>query len=1071
MVKRKLWVLGLLPVLLMVLAFVNPVAAQAAETWLPSNFSEGQNVYLDPKLEHHRQFPVSLGNLEQRLEQAGERHGLKFYFVMTEMGSEPNGSTTGQKFGAWKLDRLVSMVQNRLPAEDYCIVMVVRDPLDPDRLSIAGQCGNRGQRAGLDHNWFNASNGPLQNNRPTYLPNDPAGYALAIANDVNAGVQAHIDRIAAEERERIEQAERARQHEIFMQKLPGRIGGYGSALLALLLAGLFALFFKKGYAGALETTGKFNAKIKSSRQWQSKLRTDYFGMISEETSWETTFVDETLVEYRQALKEFAEFNARQCAADKRGEEADRLVARGAKFPFLPVAAVGVLALLAIASTAIEYMILAAIFGTVSVLAAIGAVVFLRRFITGFKKAEELVTNTIITVTGRELPTEEADLYGGLVEKHDYTPESLLSNMKTLFDGSNAKLKRIKDAIAGANQNKKDIAEVTGQIETFRDQPGEGEGAQVTPGRLTEHGLNFTPYEERYTALKKAEKGFLAIVRANPLKGFASSEEVEAGVKALKADLERAIRIKLSYADVDKALSAAVARVAEVRGLTVDYSYALVEGEERVMAEGSKFVLDEEDGNPDSIIASARQHYQSSSDAVLAGQLDKAQQEKDAAQKEAIAAFNLVATILAAKDYVEDNVTGQRAQLAKLVGELPEGDRDLADLVRQFLPVNYTYEGSDREGEDAKIQSAHDVADSTAAELAKVKKAYEEQRFLAACNTLKALTTNIQRSIDSLVEVDTRLHELERLRTEAQTKTGTCESEYKLVTRKHTANPTITSAATDNAYEEAGSTLAEIQAAITKPSKQVDWPTEATNARALLAKIRETDKAIDTEVAAYNSAVTEVNELKALVRVASQVDVVDAPKAAALLADARAKLSSCSNDIAREKQDWAAIGTSAEAGQKSARAVQPLAEAEHARNRAAEKINDVAGHTYSKSGTVGSSYETFSKKANLSEAKSYLEAGDSNVDSGQYSSAKQNFDRAYTEAGEAASAAATAAAAALASAIQAHKDEVERQERLRKQREANNNGGGIGGGITHGGGRSGTGITHTGGRSGTGVGNF
>ena len=45
-------------------------------------------IHIDPKLANHRDYPVSFPGLESKLEAAGQKHGLKVYFIATEQGSD-----------------------------------------------------------------------------------------------------------------------------------------------------------------------------------------------------------------------------------------------------------------------------------------------------------------------------------------------------------------------------------------------------------------------------------------------------------------------------------------------------------------------------------------------------------------------------------------------------------------------------------------------------------------------------------------------------------------------------------------------------------------------------------------------------------------------------------------------------------------------------------------------------------------------------------------------------------------------------------------------------------------------
>src|SRR5262245_29316508 len=93
---------------LLAMLFASPAMAQNAQTWMPAPtaFDPAKHCYLDPQLANQ----VNLSGCEQKLKDEGQSYGYQFYFIVTVKGSEPNGSTTGQKFGAWKLDQYVGKV-------------------------------------------------------------------------------------------------------------------------------------------------------------------------------------------------------------------------------------------------------------------------------------------------------------------------------------------------------------------------------------------------------------------------------------------------------------------------------------------------------------------------------------------------------------------------------------------------------------------------------------------------------------------------------------------------------------------------------------------------------------------------------------------------------------------------------------------------------------------------------------------------------------------------------------------------------------------------------------------------
>ena len=144
-------------------------------------------------------------------------------------------------------------------------------------------------------------------------------------------------------------------------------------------------------------------------------------------------------------------------------------------------------------------------------------------VSKFDACVKALTEDTVTVTGDDIPLEEATLFGGLVEETTYTPDELLAAMDELFTKTNKALSEIVNAFSGAEQNRKDIEALLAGIE------------EIVP-RLEAAELTFAPYETKLAGIKKRQGQFLAILASNPLKAFANSEVVEADTEILKADL-------------------------------------------------------------------------------------------------------------------------------------------------------------------------------------------------------------------------------------------------------------------------------------------------------------------------------------------------------------------------------------------------------------------------------------------------------------------------------------------------------------------------------------------------------
>lgn len=1017
---------ALLAFILMVVAFATAGGAQAADTWLPkSEFRSDRAVYLDPILSNHSQFPVSLNGLEAKLQALNSTHGLKYYFVMTQQGTEQN--PTSDKFAVWKLDQFVAMVQSKLPADDYAVILLVRSSADPSKFSFAANGGNRLQQYGLTGSFFSGSGSPLSVNQRIYLPNDPAGFGNAVATGINRAVTEHFDAIKRQEARRLQQIEDDKQAAI-RQAEQRRLQVIEDARLAeeavkrneairfnLMIFGppgtiaviLLILFFvyRSRKAATDKLVASWRERMTASSTNYQRLESGYFGFLQHQAAWQEKFKGTTAAKFKTAVTDFANYSARQLAANRRFQEAEKL-AQGARYPF-------------------------ALFGT-------------------FSKVNALLTQTSIKITGQELPLEMASLYGGLVEEKEYTPAEVLAEMEQLFDKTNKALAAIKGAFDGAAQNKKDIDVLDASVVALKPE-------------LQSVGLNFDPYETTYKGLTEGKTAFIAILDSNPLDAFAGSEQVEAGFEALKTSLLRAIGIQKSFADTEKAIGKSTTRVATVRGQAVDYKYALTGKEARELASGATFLLNEENGNPDNLLAEANDHFTKAKAACLAGELDKAADEKAMAEKSATDANALVDTILAAKAFVEKQLVPVRTSLGKLQGDIPGATTAVTALKAEFLAKNFP-------GEPEKLDNANAVSDSTEAELAKVKKAYEEQRYLAARKRLETVGGNIQSATDDLVEIHTRLAKLRELRSHSRNIVKQSADLSAALATKLETNSFTTSEATDLAYKRQMPVLGIQQIDVVKDI--TDWPAAADNADKLLAALKAVDKAIDDEKAQYQNAVSAVDKLSAAINdAASYVRDGDTRRPAKdALAAANDSLAAVQSSIKRAKSDWASIARKANEAKSKATEAKSLAIADK------EKADAARSAISSARSNINSTPTSYQRgvTADLSGAWSQLRSAESSLSSGNYEQAISQARNASSAADSAQRAAEARVAAIIAEEERRRREEERREEErraaARRAAEAaaaaaaasrRNNDDGFSGGGRSGGGQSG------GGRSGGG----
>lgn len=997
--KRSALSLFLFPLLLVaVLAF--PALAQAADTWLPVNeFNANKESYLDPRLKNHPNFPVVLaGDLDSKLEAQEKAHGLKFYVVVTEQGTETN--PTSQKFAVWKLDEFVARIQPKLAQDDYVIILVVRSNSDPSKVSYAAQGGNKLQQYGMDGSYFSSQSGPLNSNR-SFVPQDPSGFAVAVAKAVNGQIDWSIDnakrieeqrkadearriedarkaeeqrkadelRRIEEEKQRAIDAERARlEHEAFMKALPGNLLKFGVPglilLLLLLRLGQFMVLRGRLKKSEAEWTELFNNANTNFLQ----MREEYFTFLQAQgTDWSKKFKGKTLTTYTAAVKQFSDLSARMEIALKRLTEARKGLAT-------------------------------------------------KNFVTGVglvKKGIALLETEPVKVAGNELPFDMVDLFGSVVEEQTHTsPREMVKGMADLFAQANKALASIVKSFRGAKQNRDDITGLVAQIETIK-------------GTLAEKNLAFTPYETRYAQLKAGEAAFVAIIDSDPLGAFAGSEEVETGIEELKKFIERAIALKDSLATTEGAIAKSTKKVADQRGVAVDYRYPLGGSEQKELTAGANHILSEDNGNPDTQLTDAREHLSNALKAVLEGRLDDADREKKASEAKATEASNLVDTILAAKAFVEKDVVPQRSALNKLRGDIPGATTAVTQLKAEFLEKNYT-------GEPGKLDNANSVADSTDAELAKIKKAYDEQRYLAARRRLEAVNTSIDHATDQLVEIHTRLAKLRQLKKHSRDTVAAALELKGQLKSKLTTNAFTTSAQTDNTY---GSLIPQCTNQKADVDKDItDWVAAADAADKLLANLRAVDKAIDNEKAAHANAEASIRTLASTISdAASYVRDSDTRQPAkSKYSEAQSALSTVENLIRQAKSDWASIARRANdstglAGQAKSLAQADKQAANAARSAISSARSNISGTTSSYSGE-GRTFHT-----DLSSANSYLGQAERALGSGDYEGASRLAASASSAADSAESSARRQRDSHVA-AVVAERERIAREKREREERE-------------------------------------
>jgi len=962
-------------------AMAAPALAQTQPTWQP-DFSPDRHVYVDPQLSNHRTAPVNLSGIESSLIQQGQKHGLKVYVVATQMGTDLLNSDVP---GRDALDALIQKWQAKpgFPADNYLIIMWVRRVDNPNKGSVAANGGNWFSDWNMTGDYFSdPNNGPVIPNLRRFMPQDPAGAMVAVVDSINAD----IDIVKA----RAVQAEADRK---FNEALPYYVGGgaTGAAILGLLIWLLMRNSSRKKKSAAL--IAKWEADLDSSNKLYMQLRTSYMGFLTEQSDWQGKFKGRTLTTYTAACKDFAKFSVRRKRANELLEEARKAFA-GNTFPS----------------------------------------------VKGFDNVDAILGTRSITVTGDDLPLEEATLFGGLVEKADYTPPTLLDAMSTLFDQTNKALAGIVQAFNGAKQNKLDVEALDEQVTSQRDDIAAAE-------------LTMEPYEPTVAELKRGQAAFVAILTSDPLEAFAGSEKVESAFKALGDRLKRAIAIKLSLPAVKTQIDGSETKAQKKRGDKAVYLYPLAEGEAQPKtAQAQVFLLKEKGSDPDTFVADARTSLKSAHDLVYAAKLDESVAAKEEAERLAAHASKLVDDAVAAKLYVEGKVPPARKTLVSLTGELPAADTTVTELTTDFLAKNYGVEPK-------RVEEAHATETGTPALLSRIKVLYDEQNFIGA----RALVDSTQAALDGargkLTNAHAVLAELRRLRQDSRDTVATCLTTSQRLTKKVADNAFTTSATTDQAFKDADAKLVRQKAEADK--KIADWPAVNKAVHEVVASFKAVDKAVDDERAAYEQAKTDVAELRAAISNAagSVGSDVTTDETKAMLASANQVHGQLVNRLNQARSDWADISAKAEAAKKGANDAKEQADEEIKLCGEADRAYDSAN---SKIAEVGRESYSYGVSNDLSSANSYLRESASAFRSKRYKTAKDKAKSAYDAAVAAHEAAerlerkrrqdAIDEANRVAAAAAAAKRAAEAAARNRNS----GGGGGFGGGSRPGGGSSGGG---------------
>jgi uncharacterized membrane protein YgcG len=608
----------------------------------------------------------------------------------------------------------------------------------------------------------------------------------------------------------------------------------------------------------------------------------------------------------------------------------------------------------------------------------------RKFIvsTGaLTSATESLTTRIIVITGQEKSLRDiTDAFGGTVEQQKLNPDQLLDKINELFNAVNSALSSIMTAFERASANKSTITTTLQEVTDLQDE-------------VEDAGLTFTPFSTRAQAINAEAQAVLADITANPIGKLRDSSRLNDLVVDLKGDIEKCIAIKGALPETLRGIETVRGRVATVRDTATGLAYPLVKGEEAGTEAAPKFLLAEQGNNPDGKLAEADTQAATCERELQAGEWEKAQAAKEAAEAAAKAANQLVDNALAAKAYVETHVPKARAHRVTVDGKLPAARQAADTLKGEFLAANFA-------GQTEKVTTAETVTEGTEEVIDEVRSAYYRQDFDAARATLAKLEGSISSAEAGLADVHAKLAELQKLRSHARTTAADAVTKSAALKTKRNEKSFTTSAATDSAHKGLTPKVATLK--VNVEQDVADWPALAAEADTLVASLVALDKQVDASERAYADAQQKVAAVASAVEDAARAcghdDVLQPAKDK--LAEAQRTLRQLKQTLETEKSDWARLAEDANAKRTIAKgakesADQDVEDAKDARNaiRSAATLLGQADTTVSASKVGGYKRQTFRKTVNvdLSKAEAALASARSALGNRQWKKAKEHAD--------------------------------------------------------------------------------
>ena len=766
-------------------------------------FSPSQHVYLDPALKGGNN-PVNLDGLESSYAAESRKNGVEMYFIMTLKGDE---TTPGRDFAKTRIDEIMGNWggQSGFPSDRAVVCYVVRLSTDWTKSAVA--CNVASELAKKGQTWQSVL--AIADQYSQHRTANPDALLpqnpKGFALTVAQSVNQSVEAYAAQQVAAAQQAEADRQAGIARAESAKRMAHIAEVAVPVILVLIVLLVF-------------FLRKRKA------------FNKASEVVAhWDEIFVagNGNYIELEGHYLDFLKRQGDNWKDKFKGKTLTRYLA----------------AITAYAELSARIKTAGNLLAEAKKLNTMGNI-----FSTAANEhAFELLTSLDVKIESKALSFEEQGLFGALVDGKNATkkPNELLDDMDGLFRTTNTTMADIMKSFEGAAKNKGEIDALFAEVEALKTS-------------LTDSGLSFAAYQPVYDHIVADKANFLAIVDSDPLEAYEESQTVETACEALKVKIGKAIDLRKSLASTEKAIADAVSAVATVRAAGADYNYP--DGGAPAAGASATSLFNEAGSNPDDDLSAAKGDLNNAIALVGAGQIEQSSKAKVSAEAHAAAAVDTIKKVVAAKEAVQKQVPVVHSALDKLVAEIPAGDQALASLNAGFLPRNFdTAPGA--------MTRAKAVQTATSGQLAAVKQAFFEQRYVAAAELVKAITGDIQGSRNGIVAVQTRLTELGQLRAHAKSQTAANAKTQAGLKGKLASNAFTTSASTDSIFAALAQPLAAQQSDVARDV--TDWPQAAETADEMAHSLGTVDSTIDSEKAAYDNAVAVLGQLRAAVQAAVQ----------------------------------------------------------------------------------------------------------------------------------------------------------------------------------------------------------